>query len=299
MDARALDEFETLFEQAVEPAVAIEPVSWQTVLVGLDGSPRSEAALAAGLALARREQLPLRLLAPVPPGEAREPRERQLRAALKTAEEAGVAAEGACAEGAPAALLIAALESCSLLALPAPFGSPPQADSLGTVIDSVLTATDTPLLLCKQALPAPERLFARLIVYVPDGFEVGPHFSIPFALVAPDGVLDLVHIVDSAQIAHVAAALELGGTTPEELQRGLEQRMQKLLGQAVERVSGASYEARSRVVSGEPLAWLALHLLNERASLLVVDSETRKGVPVPAESYAVIKQVAGVPILVL
>ncbi len=304
MDTRSIDEFESLFEAAVRPSVSIEPMEWSRVLVALDGSSRADAALQAGLVLAAREQLPLVLLAPVANEERRPALQQQLEASLAAAEARGVAATGSCEAGDPREQLLSALaEPTSLLALPTPFGSGQAADSLGTVVDALLTASDTPMLLCKQTLSAPEKLFQHLLVYVPGGFEVGPHFSIPFGLVAPSGQLDLVHIVNQAEIERVASALELdpsaSTTDSHSLAHALELQMQQLLGEAVARVVDMPYSCRSRVATGAPLAWLALNLLNERNSLLVVDSETRKGQPVPPEAYAIIKEIAGVPILIL
>lgn len=304
MDARSIDEFESLFEAAVRPSVTIEPMAWSRVLVALDGSERAEAALQAGLALACREQLPVRLLAPVPDEEHRPAIEQQFHKALEAARAREVEVSGSCELGDAKEQLLAELAApTSLLALPTPFGRGQDPASLGTTIDALLTATDTPMLFCKQSLSAPEQLFSRLLVYVPGGFEVGPHFSIPFGLVAASGQLDLVHIVNQAEIERVASALELdpsaATTDSSSLARALEQQMEHLLAEAVADVAGMPYTCRSRVATGEPLAWLALNLLNERHSLLVVDSETRKEQPVPPEAYAIIKEIAGVPILIL
>ena len=52
-------------------------------------------------------------------------------------------------------------------------------------MDHLLKVSDCPALLIKGPVADPAGVFKQVLAYIPGGFEVGPHFSIPFGLVEP------------------------------------------------------------------------------------------------------------------
>ena len=313
MDERSIDEFESLFESAIRPSVEIEPVEWTRILVSLDGSDRADAATAVALHLAQRVKVPVRFLSTLRmwQGEDQAATKKTLQewldAALRKASDAGVQASGITVHGHPGDAIVTEAESepCSLLIAPTPYGEEDLSDrtTLGVTVDYLLTKLEVPMLLIKEILDNPEQVFAQILMYIPGSFEIGPHFSIPFGMVETSGQLELLHVVEEADIRRVAQALEI---TPdidsgksESIERSIEAHMEHLLGEAVKEVRNESYTCQSVVEVGNPIERVALNLLRAKNTLLVVDSETRSDVPIEAEAYSIVKQIAGVPILVL
>ena len=313
MDERSIDEFESLFESAIRPSVEIEPVEWTRILVSLDGSNRMGTATAVALHLAQRVKVPVRFLSTLRmwQGEdeatSKKTLQEWLDVALRKASDVGVQASGITVHGHPGDAIVTEVESepCSLLIAPTPHGEDDLLDrtTLGVTVDHLLTKLEVPMLLIKEALDNPEQVFAQILMYVPGSFEIGPHFSIPFGMVEASGQLELLHVVDEADIRRVAQALEItpdvDSSKSESIERSVEAHMEHLLGEAVEEVRNESYTCRSVVEIGNPIERVALNLLRGKNTLLVVDSETRSDVPIEAEAYSIIKQIAGVPILVL
>lgn len=314
MDESALNEFESLFEAAVRPTVELQPVRWSRVVVALDGSERGEAAVAVAVAIAKRFAAPAFFLATrallegVDEATLQAKLDEGVAAAKAQAEAAGVVADGAARIGAPGEVILAEerREPTSLLVVPTPHGGQtPDQTTLGSTVDHLLKASDVPTLLIKAPLAAPAGLFQRILAYIPGGFTVGPHFSIPFALTEPGGTLELMHVVDADEVRKYAAAFDI---TPDDdteerqaatMIRGLEEKMTALLEAAVGEVRDEPFTCRSLVGEGNPIQRVALRLLNEHVTLLVVESESRPEVAVPAEAYAMIKEITGVPILAL
>ena len=144
-----------------------------------------------------------------------------------------------------------------------------------------------------------------MLAYVPGGFEVGPHFSLPFSLVAEEGFLELMHVVNREEVRRCAAAFEVtpdGDTEVEQaasITRALEEKMTALLEAAVREVRNEPFRCRSVVCEGQPIEEVASRLVDTGASLLIVESESRPEISVPLEAYAILKEIGGVPILAL
>lgn len=314
MDERALNEFESVFEAAVRPSVNIEPLAWSRILVALDGSDREASAMAVATHLAQRVGCALHLIATraILEGEEeaklRETLDLRLAAATRVAEEAKLEVTGEVQLGSPGEILLAQLEAAptTLLIVPTPHGGQtPDQTTLGSTVDHLLKVSDTPALLIKAPISDPAAVFKRLLAYLPGGFEVGPHFSIPFGLVEPQGQLELMHVVNEEEVQRYAAAFEVtpdadeGSAKAEAMIRGIESKMTALLQAAVKEVRDEPFECRSFVTQGNPVEQVALHVLNQGDSLLIVESESRPETPVSPEAYTLLKEITGVPILAL
>ncbi|RMG07778.1 MAG: universal stress protein [Planctomycetota bacterium] len=314
LDERALNEFESVFEAAVRPRVRLAPVRWARILVALDGSPASASGIALGELLAQRKDAALHFLATrsLAPGEdaarAAETLEAEQTTAVAQAKQKELKVSGSAALAPPGDAILAELRAAptSLLVIPTPFGGQtPDATSLGSTVDHLLRASDCPALLLKHPVLRPEDVFRRVLAYVPSGFEVGPHFSIPFDLVEPNGTLELIHVVNEREIARYAAAFEVTADGDDEraktqsMVEGIERRMTALLDAALREVRNEPFTCRSVVVHGDPLERVASHVLDFEASLLVVESESRPETPVTPEAYHLLKEITGIPLLAL
>jgi len=314
MDERALNEFESVFEASVRPRVDIAPIAWTRIVVALDGSDRDASGVAAAAHLARRVKCPVHLLATRAALEGedeaalRSALDERLVAARAQVEEAGLELDGRVAVGSPGEVLLAELESAptSLVVVPTPHGGQtPDATTLGSTVDHLLRVADTPALLVKAPIAEPAKVFERLLAYLPGGFEVGPHFSIPFGLVEPQGELELMHVVNADEVHRYAAAFQVTADGDDEASkaaamiRGIEAQMTALLRAAVAQVRDEPFECRSTVTQGNPVQQVALHLVNRRTTLLVVESESRPETPVSPEAYTLLKEITGVPVLAL
>jgi nucleotide-binding universal stress UspA family protein len=314
MDERALNEFESVFESAVKPQVTIAPIEWTRIVVALDGSERGASALAVGTHLAKRVGCALYLVATraLLAGEEESTLATALRERLDTAraevEEAGVPVDGRVQIGAPGEVLLTVLREAptTLLVIPTPHGGQtPDQTTLGSTVDHLLSVSDCPALLIKSPLSDPAGVFKRLLAYIPGGFEVGPHFSIPFGLVEPQGRLELMHVVNEEEVRRYAAAFGVTADGDDEQTKaramieGLEETMTGLLEAAVKEVRDEPFTCLSSVKEGNPVQQVALHLVNHGDSLLVVESESRPETPVSPEAYTLLKEITGVAILAL
>jgi nucleotide-binding universal stress UspA family protein len=318
VDERALSEFESVFEASVKPSVRLDPIAWHRVLVALDGSERAASSVAVACHLAGRAGCPVHLVATRALLEGEEEGllqatlQAQLEAAQAQARDAGVKASGEVLLGLPGEVLLAQLQAAptSLLVIPTPHGGQtPDQTSLGSTVDHLLKVSDCPTLLIKAPVSEPTAVFQRLLAYIPGGFEVGPHFSVPFGLVEPGGDLELMHVVNDEEVRRYAAAFGVAPAAGEEsgrsgdaaqaMSRGIEERMTALLEAAVKEVREEPFDCRSAVSLGDPVQKVALHLVNHGATLLVVESESRPETAVSPEAYTLLKEITGVPILAL
>lgn len=314
MDERALNEFESMFEASVRPQVSIQPITWTRILVALDASDRGTSARAVGIHLAKRFGCALHLVATraLLEGEEEQPLrealEERLKSAVAEAEQAGVQASGEVTLGSPGEVLLAALQAAptSLVVVPTPHGGQtPDQTTLGSTVDHLLKVSDCPALLIKAPVADPAGVFKRVLAYIPGGFEVGPHFSVPFGLVDADGELELMHVVNEEEVRRYAAAFEITPDAESDehaaqvMIKGIEEKMTGLLEAAVKEVRSEAFTCRSAVTEGDPVQKVALHLLNHGDSLLVVESESRPETAITPEAYTLLKEITGVPILAL
>ena len=313
MDERTLNEFESLFEASVKPTVEITPIAWSRIVVALDGSERGASALAVALHLAKRVGCPVHTVAvrAALEGEETDALQASLQAhhdqAQAQAQQAGVASDGQVTVGSPGEVLLETLKTdTSLIVIPTPHGGQTAGqNSLGSTVDHLLKITDTPALLIKAPVADPANVFQKVLAYIPGGFEVGPHFSIPFGLVEPSGSLQLMHVINRDEIERYAAAFGVTADGDEERSKadamvsGIETSMTALLEAAVREVRDEPFNCASLVTSGDPVQQVALRLVNAGDSVLVVESESRPEEPVSPEAYTLLKEITGVAILAL
>ncbi len=128
MDERTLNEFESVFEAAVKPSVELVPITWERILVALDGSERGASAISVAVDLARRVACPIHLLATraILEGEEesqlREALDIQVQAARSEVEQAAVPVSASVELGAPGDVIVAELHASptTLMVLPTP-----------------------------------------------------------------------------------------------------------------------------------------------------------------------------------
>ena len=314
MDERALNEFESVFEGAVKPEVRIAPIVWSRILVGLDGSERETSAIDVALHLAKRVGCPVSFLATraLLEGEDEDALtlalDERLAGAQARASELGAEAAGRVEIGVPGETLLRELQAAptSLIVMPTPHGGQtPDQTTLGSTVDHLLKVSDCPALLIKAPIAAPATVFTRVLAYLPGGFEIGPHFSIPFGLVEDGGVLELMHVINAEEVHRYASAFGVTHDSDDEASKaramiqGIEGKMTGLLEESIKSVRDEPFSCRSLVKEGDPVQTVTLRLLNEGDTLLVVESESRPERSVSPEAYTLLKEVTGVPILAL
>lgn len=314
MDERALNEFESVFEGAVKPVVRVEPIVWSRILVGLDGSERGSSAIDVALHLAKRVGCQVAFIATRALLEGEEEESltsalgERLAGARARATELGAEASGRVEIGAPGEVLLRELQAAptSLVVIPTPHGGQtPDQTTLGSTVDHLLKVSDCPALLVKAPISDPAAVFTRLLAYLPGGFEVGPHFSIPFGLVEDGGLLELMHVINAEEVHRYASAFGVTHDSDDETSKaramiqGIQDKMTGLLEEAIKSVRDEPFTCRSLVKEGDPVQTVTLRLLNEADTLLVVESESRPERSVSPEAYTLLKEVTGVPILAL
>jgi len=293
---RALDEFESVFRRSIIPTIEVEKIEIARVVVLADLSPL--AASCGRLARHLKERFGARVLVRLLERPADD--EGRRRAAEIGGDEQRVV------ETDPVAHLreVIEQEKPSLILAPAPLhlgGDAGGAESLGAFVEALLVATSIPTLLVRRECDS--AIFRRILVQIPGGrHDLIEQFSFAFALCPPGGTIRLLHVVDEADLARLAAALEVAPGIDSragqaELLSAVEARMGHLLRGAVRTAADAAFAVESAVVVGDPFAVVPAQARD--FSLLIVGSQASHAEFLESRADALIQRLPSLCVLAL
>lgn len=299
MKDRDLDEFGSLFERAVIPAIEVSRVEIPDIVVLADFSDRTPscAALAAELAARFGSRVSARFLLRYADEEHLAEAERILQR-IEAAERRVIA-------GDPLEHLmeIAEEERPSLIVAPGGLRGHGAGDdgTSGRFVEALLVSTDTPVLLVRAPLEG--STFDRILAKVPGGrTEMIAEFSFAFALCRPGGLIRLLHVIEEERLQELAELLEV---TPEidtetgakDLRAAIETRMDHLLKGAVRTADAASFSVEAAIRVGDPV-----EIVPDEArgmSLLIVASDGSRGEFLESRAFRVMQCIPDMPVLAL
>lgn len=262
MKERDLDEFASVFRRAVIPAIEVEKIRVDSILLLLDGGPLTEPCTLAAQRLAARFG-------------------------------ASVASHTLDTPQTPAAELQGVIdaEEPSLIIAPEPF----------ELVDALLIATPLPTLLIRKPEVDSifTRIVAKIPGGRHDLIE---QFSIAFALCRPGGHVRLLHIMEEQRLAELADILELAPSIDteagqEELIAAAKTRMDHLLRGAVRTAKDAEFTVEADLRVGDPFT-IVPEVAGD-ASLLILGSQASHTDFLESRAYALMKATPGVHVLAL
>ena len=171
------------------------------------------------------------------------------------------------------------------------------------VADDLMRKSTTPLLLLKEPVKDPSKVFSRLLTYVPGTWGAVEEFSWSFTLTEDiGGSLELLHVIEEDTIQQVEGALELSSTvntdsSKSEVVENFKKSIQDLFEQAVKKSRTEPFEVKTHITIGDPVKVCKDHVNKQKATLLIL--KTKRGTKAEYETYEIAREVSKVPILVM
>ena len=188
----SLEEFEAVFEHASIPVLDVKKVTFERILVVLQGTALDRSAARLATYLAGRFGGTATALY----------REESAWAAV---ESGGLTPGMARVEG-PFQSTPELLGQISM-ARPDLVLFPVNAGDDGGVMDEIIRFADPPVLLIRDEVAEPERVFGRILHSLTGNFQQSENFNCPFSLVKPSGEILLLHAIEQSEIEDVNEAL--------------------------------------------------------------------------------------------
>ena len=196
MRARAIDQFESIFERASIPVLDIKEIALRRISLILKSDPLDESILKLGSYLATRFGAEVRVHWPPSVDE------RLVSAAER---EHGFVPASAPFESTAALIGQVALAHSRLVLIPEP-----EDEGARTVEKNALVEGSTPpVLLVRRRIAQPRVVFERILHSLSGNFQQTANFSYSFTLVEEHGTLQLLHAIDKDDIAAVREAMQV------------------------------------------------------------------------------------------
>lgn len=298
MKNRDLDEFASLFERSVIPAIEVSEIIIPEIVVLADFSDRVPtcAAMAKELATRFGSRVSARFLL-------RHEDEQHLAEAEEVLQSIE-ADERLMIAGDMAEHLMRIVddESPALIVSPASFrGHGEGAGADGRFIERLLVMTETPVLMVRS--PVEGSPFDDIFAQVPDGrHDLITELSFAFALCSPGGRLRLLHVIEEERLEELAKVLEVA---PEidteagarELRDAIERRMDHLLKGAIRTAEDARFKVDSAIRAGDTVEITATELGSGK--LLILASHGVRGEFLQSHALEIMARIPDIPVLAL
>lgn len=294
---RLLDEYTSIFINALRPDVRIGAVEWKRVVGVLDHGIKADAVFRVARYFAQRFSAAVELL--YPPGlEVGHSVPIPLRALPRWSPDALLAALAA----AEPFLVIA---PCPLLdASDAADAGRHEQDTLGRMLDVLLRNTAAPVLLLETPAVDPERMCRDIMVVVPDALDATRPLAAAFSLAEKNGTILLFHVIESGLVERCRQVLRRipwidtrrGGEAVEQV---LHDQAEQTLRIAEELAAGCGAAVTSQIAMGDPVEAAARRVAGGEFGLLVAPLSRARKDPLGALAYNLALSVTTVPVLVL
>ncbi len=288
MRERAIEEFESVFEQASIPVLDIEEIPIQRISAVLDGSDLDRTVLTLA------EHLQQRFTAQVQ---------------LHWTDSARPAVQDATARGldpqdkpfASTAELVGQNSNAraQLVLLP----ESPQEGERFLDLDQLVQGTRPPVLLLRRPIDEPRSLFRNILHSLTGNFRQKENFAYSFTLVDEQGSLLLLHTIDVQELEDVRDALKVARTIEAGQEKELLERMthhgERYLKAVVAASRDQPYDVNYRLALGDVVAAVRGELERGDYGLLVVGHHHQGHSHIAAADYQLMHAVRDIPILAL
>jgi len=193
-------------------------------------------------------------------------------------------------------------EKPDILLIPSPYNRDPEENSLGIIADNVVKSTLTPVMIIKDKVAKPKKLFSNVLTYVPGNWGAVEEFSISFKLVENGGNLQLLHVIESDTLQNLKNAIEITpGLGSDELGAKIVENFKKeisdLMDEAVLQSKHEPFTVKSHIATGDPSNVCTKFVEAGSSTLMII--KTKHGLKkVEGESYELARAIK-IPIVVM
>ena len=286
MRNRSIDEFESLFEQAAIPVLDIHELTLARISAVLTGDSLDASVLKLATYLKSRFRVDLSIhwggAIEVPPEET--------EAFADTIQSYGSTAE-----------LVGQVEiwRSQLVLLP----EPELACLVDIDIDVMVQAVSPPILLIRQPVEQPSRIFGKVLHSLTGDFQQSRNFAHSFTLVEDGGAIMLLHTIDQQDIAEVRNALKatpsIDTLESQDLMDALTGHGERYLKGVVAASRSSPYDVSYRLTVGQVISAVQNELSRGDYGLLVVGRHHGGYSAVDADDYQLMHTIRNIPVLAL
>lgn len=288
MRERAIDQFESIFERASIPVLALREVALRRISLILTDDPLDESILTLAGRLRERFQANITVHWPA-----------SVDSAEKTAEDAGFSLAARGFETTAALIGQIALTHSQLVLIPEP------EDEAARVVnaDDLVKATAAPILLVRNPISDPRAVFSSILHTLSGNFQQTENFSYSFALVEDGGSLRLLHAIDRDDIADVREAMrfspDVSETDEQEILDNLRHHGERYLKAVVAASREQPRDVDYQLKIGAVVEAVQAELAAGSYGLLVVGHHKEGHSRITATDYQLMHLVRDVPVLAL
>ncbi len=290
MRERAIEQFESVFEQAYVPVLDIREIELRRITLVVKGTVLDKSVAALAGYLKGRFGASVRVHWP-----ARADRGRV--GALCSDHGFEVAPEPF--ESTAALVGQVALTRSQLVILP----EPAEEDARVLDVDALVSGTRPPVCFVRQPIDDPRAVLTNILHSVSGNFRQTQNFAYSFTLVEDDGRLLLLHVIDRDDLADVRQALrstaELARPDEREILENLARSGERYLKGVVAASREKPYDVSYQLRIGSIVPVVRRELQQGGYGLLVVGQHKEGYSHITAEDYQLMRTVRDVPVLAL
>lgn len=192
-----------------------------------------------------------------------------------------------------------ATSRCHLVIMPAPQNEAARALDLDDLVEGVLP----PVLVVRQPIDSPAAVFKTILHSLTANFQQTQNFSYSFTLVEDGGAVRLLHTIAAAEIDDVRDALQvspdIAADDGDELLKNLAHHGERFLKAVVLASRDKPCDVSYRLAVGDVVAEVRAEIAGGGFGLLVVGKHRSGRSHVAAEDYRLMHQVTDIPVLAL
>jgi hypothetical protein len=170
-------------------------------------------------------------------------------------------------------------------------------------IDHIVQGTSPPVLIIREPVAEPGKVFHRILHSLSGNFQQSKHFSYSFSLAQSGGSLTLLHTIEQDEILDVRDAMMVSPKTSEatarELIQQLEHHGERYLKAVTQAARDEPFHVAYRLEVGEIVPSVLATIENESFSLLVVGHHEAGHSRISAVDYQLMHLVKSIPVLAL